>query len=403
MSDDTRSYWLWLQKSLGVRSNTAEILSVFGSAKALHEAGGTEWKLSGLFNPKQIRSLEQNSPEDTLPLQKLCDTNGWQIVTPDRDDYPALLLTIPDYPAVIYVWGDLSCLIQAVPIAVVGTRSASPYGVDAAGRLCASLAEAGAVVVSGGALGVDSAAHTGALFGGGKTVAVLGCGLSANYLPGNRPLREQIALSGAVISEYPPETLPTAHNFPIRNRLISGISFGTVVIEAGERSGSLITANLALEQGRDVFAVPGNITISSFTGTNKLLRDGAKPVFSALDILEEYTGFFPGVLKLGGLEDSLSRVKVKPGGFGNTGRATAQRKDSPANAAIPNKPVRRSLPEDTEENTRLVYEKLTPEPTHIDDLVRATGLDPSRVLAALTELELTGYTELTSGKRYALI
>lgn len=156
-------------------------------------------------------------------------------------------------------------------------------------RLC----RAGTVIVSGGALGVDSAAHSGALRAGGTTIAVLGCGIGYPYLEGGRSMRDEISSHGALISEYPPGTPPSKTTFPCRNRLISGLCLGTVIVEAGENSGSLITARLAAEQGRDVFAIPGNVMSKNYTGTNRLLRDGAKPVYSALDVLENTSLSFP--------------------------------------------------------------------------------------------------------------
>ena len=416
MSIDMRAYWVWLQSGIGIQGRTEEIAGAFGSPKEMFEAGPAEWRLTGVLTNRQIRRLEDYSPEQAASVVRVCDINGWKLITPGHADYPPLLLKLSNFPAVLYTWGDLGCLAGKVAVAVVGTRSASRYSIDVAGRLSASLAGAGAVVVSGGALGIDSAAHTGALFGGGETVAVLGCGLAANYLPGNRALRAQIAENGAVISEYPPDTQAIAQNFPIRNRLISGLSYGTVVIEAGERSGSLITAGCALEQGRDVFAVPGDIINSSYTGTNKLIRDGAKPVFSAMDVLEEYAYRFPGVLNTEFLEQTLSDVPSIPGGFGDPKNLPVRKKETaaqnmPAQAIKPVVPqrkpaapkARRTLPDSIGEHTRLVYSKIPAEPLHIDDIVRAAQLEPAQVITALTELEVYGYIELTSGKRYALI
>ena len=416
MNDDMRAYWVWLQNGLGIQGRTGGIVSSFRSPKEMYEAGPTEWRLTGALTNRQIQRLESYSPEQADTTVRLCEKNGWQLVTPDCADYPQLLLKLANFPAVLYTWGDLSCLTGQMAIAVVGTRSASRYSVDVAGRLSASLARAGAVVVSGGALGIDSAAHTGALFGGGKTVAVLGCGLGANYLMSNFAMRAQIAENGAVISEYPPGTEAIGQNFPIRNRLISGLSYGTVVIEAGERSGSLITASYALEQGRDVFAVPGDIINSAYTGTNKLIRDGAKPVFSAADVLEEYAFRYPEMVDIDLLERTLEEVPKLIDGVRSSTRtppakiqkplpAPAPRKTSyqaPVQKAAPQK-AKRQLPEILSENTRLVYSTLLPEPMHIDDIVRASMLEPSKVFIALTELEIYGFIALTSGKRYVLI
>lgn len=416
MSIDMRAYWVWLQSGFGIQGRIGEVVSCFGSPKEMHEAGVTEWRLTGAVTNRQIQRLQSYSPEEADSIVRQCEKNGWQLVTPDCEDYPQQLLKLDNFPAVLYTWGDLSCLKGKMAISVVGTRSASRYSIDVAGRLSASLARAGTVVVSGGALGIDSAAHTGTLFGGGKTVAVLGCGLGAKYLMGNYAMRAKIAQNGAVISEYTPDTQALGPNFPIRNRLISGLSYGTVVIEAGERSGSLITAGYALEQGRDVFAVPGDIINSAYTGTNKLIRDGAKPVFSAMDILEEYAFRYPDMVDIDLLERALEEVPFLIDGVRSTKRVSAPKAAKPLPGKEPGKTAvptamqrtapqiqKRALPENLEENTRLVYSTLLPEPMHIDDIVRGSLLDPSKVFIALTELEIYGFIALTSGKRYVLI
>lgn len=406
---DLRAYWVWLQNGVGIAGRAGEILACFSNPKELYEAGPREWRLSGALTGRQIQRLESYSPEQAQIVVKQCDTNGWKIVTPVSPDYPSLLLQTENYPVVLYTWGDLGCLKNTIPVAVVGTRSATRRSVDITGRLCASLAAAGAVVVSGGALGIDSAAHTGALFGGGKTVAVLGCGLDAKYLMGNFALRTQIAASGAVVSEYPPQTSAAGPNFPIRNRLISGMCLGTVVIEAGERSGSLITASFALEQGRDVFAVAGDIINSSFTGTNKLIRDGAKPVFSAADILEEYAFRCPGLIDTDNLERDLSKVASPAEGLAAV--KTTARRERPApvsDAAAVTKGSKsetraaRPLPEGTGEDAKRIYALIGTQPAHINDIVAASGLDSAAVFTAVTELELFGYIELAAGRRYVL-
>lgn len=207
----------------------------------------------------------------------------------------------------LFVWGDETILNSEVMLSVVGTRKASNYSMRVTRLLSSKLARAGAVIVSGGALGVDSAAHTGAMEGG-RTIAVLGCGFGTDYLRDNAALRREISKNGAVITEYFPFTPASRTTFPMRNRIISGMSLGTIVVEAGERSGSLITARLALSEGRDVFAVPGEVITSAFTGTNRLIHDGAKPVFTALDVLEEYYYTYPDKIDLSGADKPLGEA-----------------------------------------------------------------------------------------------
>ena len=310
---DDRCYWIWLQSALGVQSRLEEAIAYFGTARRLYEAGELEWKLAGLFTARQLEKLRSQRLTQAEEILKQCAGNGWLALTPEDPCYPKRLRAIPNFPAALYVWGRMPDLDGRVALAVVGAREASFQGRQIAQGLCKAFAQAGAVVVSGGALGIDSAAHMGALEGGGETVAFLGCGLGARYLMENQYLRESIAAHGAVVSEFPPGTPPGRTTFPVRNRLLSGVSCGTVVIEAGEKSGSLITARCALEQGRDVFAVPGDIVSSAYTGANRLIRDGAKPVLTAMDVLEEYQYLYPDTLHLTGADRPFAKLQKKQG------------------------------------------------------------------------------------------
>ncbi|MCL2513351.1 MAG: DNA-processing protein DprA, partial [Oscillospiraceae bacterium] len=250
-------YWIWLQKSVYPGERVHELLAYFGSPEKLYEAGKNEWMLSGAVSKNLAENLIKRNPSESYRVMEECGRKNWHIITPDMEEYPPLLLRIENYPLALYVWGDKNILTAKVPLAVVGTRGATDYGIKVAKSLTYDLGSAGVTVVSGGALGVDSAAHTGAMDAGGKTIAFLGCGLGSNYLHENKALRERISRNGAVVSEFMPDVSPTRMSFPIRNRLISGMSLGVLVIEAGEKSGSLITARCAFEQNRDVFAVPG--------------------------------------------------------------------------------------------------------------------------------------------------
>jgi DNA processing protein len=277
--------------------------------------------------------------------------------------YPANLREIQAPPGRLYVRGTLT-EDDALAVAIVGARAATPYGVAVAERLAADLAAAGIVIVSGMARGVDSAAHRGALAARGTTVAVLGCGTDVAFPPEHAELACTISESGAVVSELVPGTPPLPMFFPQRNRIISGLSRAVVVIEAGEKSGSLITARLALEQGRDVLAVPGNILSGRNRGAHALLRDGAKIVESADDILEEL---------------GIARTGV---GSRTAGRANRQRLPAPD-------------PEDP------ILACLTPgEPSDLDAISERTGLSPPRLLSRLFELELQGAIARVGGGRF---
>ncbi len=279
---------------------------------------------------------------------------GIEPVVWDSASYPVALTTIIDPPPVLWVRGSIDVL-NSDAVAIVGARAASPYGLSVAEQLATDLAEAGLVIVSGMARGVDSAAHRGALAAGGLTIAVLGSGVDVIYPPEHASLAEAIASSGAVVSELVPGSLPLPQFFPLRNRIISGLCRAVVVIEAGEKSGSLITAKMALEQGRDVLAVPGNVLSGRNRGAHGLLRDGAKIVESADDILEEL---------------GMPAACRKPG-------------QSPADP---------------------VLASLTPgEPSDLDAISERTGLSPTRLLPRLFELELAGAVTRVGGGKFVRV
>lgn len=370
------AYWIWMQQALGVGAKTERVLSQFDTARALYESGPTERRMSGLLTASQADRLDSAKLSDAERMLERCRRLGYAVLTPEDEAYPAALRSLPDLPMALYVRGDVSCMCEQLVIALVGSRNASMYSLDVARQISRDLARAGAVIVSGGALGVDSAAHTGALYAKGKTVAVLGCGLNVPYLQKNVALREEIAQNGALISEYPLDTPAKPANFPLRNRIISGLSSGVLVIEAGEKSGSLITARYASEQGRDVFGVPGDLTSMDYTGVNRLIRDGAKPVFSARDVLEEYMWVYDEMP----LESLAEQPKKMP---------------------IPT--AKRAVDASLTDTAKAVYRAFDDTPMYADDLVRTTGFEPNRVFTALTELEICGFIKMIEGKRYTIV
>lgn len=382
-------YWVWAQDALGVSSSVKsdEIISYFGKAEALYFAGEYEWRISGIFTRGQINKLKSTGLDNAERIIAECEKYKIKIVTPDDRDYPSMLFKLPNLPLVLYVRGNLDCLKNKISIAIVGAREASDIGLRIARALSASLSRSGALIVSGAARGIDSAAHDGAFDAGANTVAVLGCGFGANYLPENEPLRREIAGHGALITEYPPYTPALGRNFPFRNRIISGLSYGTVVIEANERSGSLRTVNHAIEQGRDIFAVPGDITSSMNMGTNRLLRDGAKPVFNAMDVLEEYAERYPDMLDIDRIETTL--------------KTEAQRSKSvPKKAQTFEKPI---VSQKISDKARLVCDAFNKEIMQADELILSTGLSAVEFMSAMTELELLGVIDPLAGKNYKII
>ncbi len=358
-------YWIGLKAVPGI-GNVAfrRLLERFDTPEAALNASPAA--LSGIrgIAPAVIEGIK--SGEWRRFAEKECrrlEVSGACLVTYISHDYPKSLFEIPDPPAFLYVKGKLySCELS---IAIVGSRRATSYGVMTTGKLAGALAGHGVCIVSGMARGVDTAAHKGALQAGGRSIGVLGCGIDKIYPPENRALFGEMAGKGCLVSEFPLGTLPLAENFPRRNRIISGLSSGVLVVEAAEKSGSLITAQYALEQGRDVFAVPGNISIATSRGSNRLIKQGAKLVDCVEDILEE----------------------LPP-----EARAAT-------NAPLFQPPVRSFALTPKE---AVIYELLVRSPLHIDDIISQTELTAGEVSSMLLHLELKGAVTPLPGTHYAV-
>jgi DNA processing protein len=357
--------WLSLRSVPGVGCLLyRRLIDRFQSPAAVFEAPLAELLQVAGINRRQAQNIKNHhTPDRVFKEIDLIGKKRIRIVTMQDPDYPSLLRQIPDPPPYLYGKGSRDAL--AKHLAVGGSRNATPYGLANARRLSANLAKCGLTIVSGMALGIDTAAHEGALRAGGKTVAVLGSGFERIYPAANRKLFNDIADTGAVITEFALPTEPEAHNFPVRNRIISGMSLGTVVVEATRKSGSLITARLAAEQNREVFAVPGSIQSFKSTGTHTLIKQGAKLVENAPDILEEISNVFPHPLP------ATSRKKA-------------------------------CLPDLTPEEL-LVMGSLAPYPVHIDDLIRKIDLQPGKISGALLQLELKGIVQQSAGKLFSLV
>ena len=386
-----KKYWIWLSDIMGAGARVEDIFSYFSSAREVYEADRTQRIVSGVFSRRQIDALDTVSLKRAENAIEICEKNGWKIYTPEDSEYPELLHRLPDRPLVLFVDGDISCLNDRIAVGVVGTRNPSYESIAVARKICADMAAKGAVTVSGGALGIDSAAHEGAIEGGGKTVCVMGCGLGSSYLRENEPLRREIARNGALITEYLPFTEATRYSFPARNRIISGVSHGVLVIEAGEKSGSLITARRAVEQGREVFAVPGSILTSAYTGVNRLIRDGAKVATCADDILSSFALMYPERLNLSKnavLNETETEIILE--------NAVKQKvKESSAR-------VKKNAPDTLDSDAKAIYELFGTEPIHADELCVMSGLPVSKVLSALMMLEFEGLVEAAEGKNYRI-
>lgn len=380
---DNKKYWVWLTLTLGAATRNDAILSAFPDPEKLYNATEKERVLVGVFTKRQLEKLDNSKLAEAEKIVETCRRYGWQIVTPDDKIYPAGLRKLADMPFALFVDGDISCLRGKVIIAVVGTRKPCYESVVIARRISSDLSKAGAVVISGGALGIDSAAHEGALEANGKTVCVLGCGLGYDYLRDNEPLRRQVSRNGAVVTEYPPMTSASKYTFPARNRIISGMSHGVLVVEAGEKSGSLITAQRASDQSRDVFAIPGSILTTAYNGANALIRDGAKAVASARDILSSYAVMYPDRLNLDAMENEAIRV---------------ERPEEKKNLQT----VKKRDVSGLDPDCAAVYNLFGEGTLHPDDICAETGLPLPKVATALMRLQMNGYIDSDGGKNYRL-
>jgi len=367
-------FWLALTRidGLGIRG-CHKLIEHFGSPQAAYMASLTELESCGVPARVAQAIFAQAALKDAeRDVQEVAKADC-VLITFDSEEYPPLLKQIPDAPLLLYVRGDVKVLSQFA-VAIVGSRRPSAYGSSVAHRLAHDLAQRQLVVASGLARGVDSAAHRGALEAKGKTVAVLGSGLDVIYPRENKKLADEIVKSGAVISEFPLGTSPSPENFPIRNRIISGLSLGVVVVEAAEYSGSLITARLALEQNREVFAVPGNITSAQSFGPNHLIKQGAKLVDHWMDVVEE----FPSEVRMQLMPPAEVTEAVPMGAEAASLFQTSLTPDQKA-----------------------VFDVLRADQTSfVDDIVGAAQMPHPRVLGVLLELEMNGLIRQLPGKNF---
>ena len=363
--------WIALSFVTGVGSRTAAMLiDRLGSPASVFEASSHALESTGLKREtiEAIKSAEtrEKAAHEIDELARL----GGEALTLTDERYPKLLRETYDPPIVIYCLGNLTAVFSQPVIAIVGSRRCSTYGRNVAEKLSRELAERGVTIVSGLARGIDSAAHRGALDGRGLTVGVMGTGLDAVYPKENRKLAERIVDKGALITEFPLTTPPVSQNFPFRNRVISGLSLGVMVVEGAERSGSLITARLAYEQGRDVFAVPGNITSAKSFGPNYLIKDGAKLVQTWRDVIEE----LPSEMKATILSAERGESRIKQIVIDEVALSESERR------------VLKLLSAD--------------DSVHIDQLISKAGLSAGELMGALLQLEMTDRIRQLPGKSF---
>lgn len=341
-----------------------ELIRFFGSAEKVLNLSSPELLHPNIISEQAVTNILKFPKDKFLENEYNLINNNIKIIKYTDSEYPAFLREISDAPVVLYVYGNGLENIDP-SIAIVGSRKASVYGMSIAEKFAARLAEYGICIVSGLARGIDTAAHQGCLRAGGITVAVLGCGLGVEYPKENVSLKEEIAERGAVISEFPMQTNPLPYNFPRRNRIVSGLSRGVIVVEAAEKSGALITADFALEQGRDVFAVPAMIDHPNSLGTHRLIKEGAKLITSVEDVL-----------------DDLNLSVQSTRGF--------QREVE----------IDKFLMNELSQNESSLYRFITDKPIHIDELVQSSNLDIPTATALLLKLEMKKMIKQLPGKRF---
>lgn len=369
--------WISLNMTPGIGPRAAtRLLEQFGSAENVFHA--TRRELESLrLKAESIESIvKREFHEKAVDELEQVKNSGGDILVLDDGSYPSLLREIADPPITLYVKGDWQACFEAPCVAVIGSRRCSTYGENASEMLARDLAENGVCVVSGLARGIDSAAHRGAVRGKGRTIAVLGTGINQVYPKENARLVDEIlAAGGAVVSQFPLDTPPLKDNFPYRNRIISGLSLGVLLVEASERSGSLITARLAMEQNREVLAVPGNITSKNSFGTNYLIKSGAKLVQQWQDVVAELPAEISAQILPPKLDEAKKSEAEKPEEF---------------------------VPAGLSENERKVWERLSPdEPMQIDILLETAGLSFGDLNAVLLGLEMRELIRALPGKCYA--
>lgn len=371
-------HWIWLSLRGHLGAKGAErLLAAFGSPEAVFEADRTSLLQSGCVSSAMLPALLDKSLDEAQRIVSDCTKKHIHILTLHDEAYPSSLRAVDDPPTVLYMLGSLPALEERPAIGIVGARSASAYGISAAESIGKGFAQGGGIVVSGLAKGIDAAATRGALSASDNVIAVLGCGVDRIYPRENADLYRALCERGCILSEYPPQTAPLPANFPPRNRIISGLSDGVLIVEAASKSGSLITAERALVQNRDIFAVPGNIGIACHEGSNRLLQQGAYPVLSAQDILNAYEFRYP----------QLEQVQTK--------------REIPIDIDIPDNYIDlKEIPQDLPEEGRAVMLALGTDTLQMDELIAASGLSASAALCAVTLLEVKGLVQRLAGNRF---
>ena len=401
-------HWIWLATRPGLSDRQKlAVLDTFRDPEEVFYAEKESFSNVQGMTQAGAEALCDKNLTQAKEILNDCVEKGIQICTYHDGAYPARLKNIADPPLILYYKGNLTGLDDSPVIGVVGTRKASAYGLTTSKKMGYQIAKCGGILVSGLAEGNDGSAMAGALTAGGKVIGVLGCGVDVVYPPMHRSLYRDTEKNGCLISEFPPKTPPYKWNFPKRNRIISGLSNGVLVVEAPYKSGSLITAREAADQGRDVFVVPGNIDVPTFHGSNALLRDGAIAVSSGWDVVSEYAAVYPDKIRkengetvfLSEQEKVLPKVAQKPETPAKNPLFDRKKEKKP----IDNGPKKTySDQQNLSDEERELLKPLQKGEALVDDLIAASGLPAGKVLSMLTMLQIRGIVELLPGKRVAL-
>lgn len=388
-----RIKWIWLAcvKGVSLREKLS-LVEHFGDADTVYELDAQALSDTGLLGAEAVQALGEKSLNAAQQIVDSCARKSVNILTFADSAFPNRLKNIPDPPLVLYYTGTLPDFDANAVIGVVGTRKASSYGLASARKLALEICSCGGMVVSGMAAGIDSAAAEGALQSNSPVVGVLGCGIDKVYPASAHTLYRRVRGQGCLISEYPPGTPGAPWTFPARNRIISGLSCGVLIVEAPEKSGALITARQALEQGRDVFVVPGNIGVSSCAGSNALLRDGAIMAGSGWDVVGEYSGIFPGKLDKAGVRPApaaVAQTAVLP----STDKKSV---DNPASSSYSG--VDPTLSPDEQ----ALVAALSKGEMHTDELMACVDIPSHKAMSALTMLKIKGTVTVLPGSRVKL-
>lgn len=415
MISENAKLWIWITQALGYNTpKVKRLYELYPDISQFCYADINEWRFCGIFSESEIEKLQKTPIESAQSVINRCNQLGYSALSIDDDSYPLCLYNIDAPPAVLYINGALPDVDNRLTIGIVGTRRATRYGLDNAYKIGYALAKYGVTTVSGGALGIDCASQRGSLAADGVTICVRGCGINYNYLQDNADMRKAAAKRGAVVSEYPPDEAPRNYYFPARNRIISALSDGVVIIESGARSGSLITASYAVEQGKEVFALLGNNSPQNEGSNNRIKEGSAIPITDFMDILNEFDSLYAtnGEVDFDNISfEDIEAIPVKGKAPFKKQPKTFIKNDAdnvPLEAIVDMSDEKSKQTTEHKTNINLndtaqrIYNYITDEPVHIDKIASDLQIPVFKVLSSLTELEMKDLVKALQGRRFVL-